>query len=96
MPVINRKNIIPPFSQEVLLIFNIIIPIIINKMGPIMRYLKTPGVAKQYKLSGNAQIEPIIINIGFTEKLARPVKNIGSRYMIVNDVKTSGSALVWV
>lgn len=43
--------------------------IITNRSGPTTRYLKTPGVAKQYRLSGNAQIEPIISSIGFKERI---------------------------
>ncbi|MFP7299234.1 hypothetical protein [Neobacillus niacini] len=97
IPVNNRKNITTTFTlYAVLLFFNIMIPVINNKTGPIIRYLNMPGVAKQYKLSGSAQREPIMSKIGFNEKLEKPVKNIGSKYMIMNEFKTSRSALVWV
>jgi hypothetical protein len=46
------------------------IPTIKNKMGEIIRNLNTPGVAKQYKLSGNAQREQSISNFGFMKMLA--------------------------
>lgn len=72
------------------------IPIINNRMGPITRNLNTPGVAKQYKLSGNAQIEQSISSFGFKERLAYAASVTGSKYITVNEVRTSGSTLEWV
>jgi hypothetical protein len=65
-------------------------------MGPITRNLNKLGVAKQYKLSGSAQIEQIISSFGFKERLAKIASVTGTKYMTVNEVRTSGSTLEWV
>ena len=53
-------------------------------------------MAKQYKLSGNAQIEHTRSSFGFIEILAYIANITGNKYITLKEVKTSGSTREWV